>query len=156
MSHLVTSTFKVVEFSPTDYVAPIRTGLEVGHMHLTKEFTGGIEGRSVAQFSSAYSMDTGVGSYVALEVFEGRFDGREGTFAFAHTATTDGVDRSHHLVVIVPTSGTGSLVGLGGTGELIIDADGTHRLTFDVTYDGPVPSDQQPPSDQPAPPPAPA
>lgn len=134
MSHRVTSTFRVVDVTPTDYTPPIEVAHQVGHAYLTKEFTGQIQGRSVAQFSSAYSMETGVGTYVALEVFEGRFDGRDGTFAFAHTATTDGVDRSHHLVVIVPASGTGALVGLSGTGELVIDPDGTHHLDFTVSY----------------------
>lgn len=135
MSQLVRSTFRVIEFVPTDYAPPVEVGIPVGHASLTKEFTGGLVGRSVAQFSSAFSMETGVGTYVALEVFSGTFDGRHGTFAFAHTATTDGAQRSHHLVVIVPSSGTGELVGLTGTGELVIDADGTHHLDFDVTYD---------------------
>ncbi|MFN8084901.1 MAG: DUF3224 domain-containing protein [Dermatophilaceae bacterium] len=135
MSHLVRSTFRVVDVAPTDYAPPVEVGVPVGHASLTKEFTGAIVGRSVAQFSSAFSMETGVGTYVALEVFSGTFDGRDGTFAFAHTATTDGANRSHHLVVIVPSSGTGGLVGLTGTGELVIDADGTHHLDFDVTYD---------------------
>lgn len=135
MSQLVRSTFRVIEFVPTDYAPPVEVGIPVGHASLTKEFTGGLVGRSVAQFSSAFSMETGVGTYVALEVFSGTFDGRDGNFAFAHTATTDGAQRSHHLVVIVPSSGTGELVGLTGTGELVIDADGTHHLDFDVTYD---------------------
>jgi hypothetical protein len=135
MSHLVRSTFRVVDVLPTDYAPPVEVGIPVGHAYLTKEFTGAVAGRSVAQFSSAFSMETGVGTYVALEVFSGTFDGRDGTFAFAHTATTDGAQRSHHLVVIVPSSGTGGLVGLTGTGELVIDADGTHHLDFDVAYD---------------------
>ena len=135
MSQLVRSTFRVIEFVPTDYAPPVEVGIPVGHASLTKEFTGGLVGRSVAQFSSAFSMETGVGTYVALEVFSGTFDGRDGNFAFAHTATTDGAQRSHHLVVIVPSSGTGGLVGLTGTGALVVDADGTHHLDFDVAYD---------------------
>jgi hypothetical protein len=133
----VTATFTVTDFTPVAYDSPIAVGIPVGHAHLTKAFSGAIEGRSVAQFSSAFSAETGVGTYVALETFEGVFDGRRGGFAFAHTATTDGAERMHHLVVIVPSSGTDELVGLTGTGELTIDQDGTHHFSFDYELDAP-------------------
>ncbi len=32
---------------------------------------------------------------------------------------------------IVPSSGTGQLAGISGTGGLVIDADGTHRIWLD-------------------------
>ncbi|MFI8181832.1 DUF3224 domain-containing protein [Actinacidiphila glaucinigra] len=43
------------------------------------------------------------------KTFEGSLDGREGTFDFAHSATTSGSDRASDFFVIVPTSGTGEL-----------------------------------------------
>ena len=37
---------------------------------------------------------------------------------------------------IVPSSGTGELAGIAGTGVLVVDADGTHRMRFDYTLGG--------------------
>ena len=36
-----------------------------------------------------------------------------------------------HLLVIVPSSGTGELTGIAGNGRLTVDADGTHRLMLE-------------------------
>ncbi|MBP1159450.1 hypothetical protein ABIC28_005225 [Rhodococcus sp. PvR044] len=130
------STFSVTSFEPTEYTSPIQTGLDVGYTYMTKTFTGDIEGTSRTQFTSAFSQETGVGTYLAMESFEGSIGDRRGTFNFAHMATTDGADRSHHQLVVVPTSGTGDLAGITGTGELLVDADGTHRLRLDVEFAG--------------------
>jgi hypothetical protein len=54
-----------------------------------------------------------------------------GTFNFTHAATTHGADRDAEHFVIVPSSGTGELTGIEGTGGLAIDDDGTHRIWFD-------------------------
>jgi hypothetical protein len=43
------------------------------------------------------------------------------------SATTRGTDRAADFFVIVPSSGTGKLAGITGTGGIAIDADGTHR-----------------------------
>src|SRR3954466_15320104 len=105
----VTGVFTVTSFEPVDYTSPIQTGLQVGHAHMVKEFTGDLAGRSSTQFSFAFDQAAGTGTYVAMEAFEGSLDGRPGAFAFAHTATTDGTspERLAELVVIAPGSGTG-------------------------------------------------
>ena len=128
-----TGTFAVTSFEPTDYVSPVTTGVPVGHAHLVKEYSGAITGRSTAQFSYAFDDATGVGTYVAMDAFEGSVDGRSGTFAFAHTATTDGTGTARLVeqLVIVPGSGTGELAGLTGTGRIAVDEDGTHHLELD-------------------------
>jgi hypothetical protein len=125
------STFAVTTFEPTDYVSPITTGSPVGFAFMDKQFDGDVQGRARTQFTSAFDPQTGVGTYVAMESFEGTLGGRRGAFNLAHSATTTGTDRLHPLVVIVPGSGTGELEGLAGTGEIAVDADGTHRLTLD-------------------------
>jgi hypothetical protein len=127
------ATFKVTSFEPTEYTSPVTVGTSVGHALMVKEFEGAIAGRSTTQFSFAFDQAAGVGTYVALEAFEGTLDGKSGTFAFAHSATTDAVSpgRLHELVVIAPGSGTGELAGLTGTGSITIDADDTHRLVLD-------------------------
>jgi hypothetical protein len=130
------STFTVTEYKPTDFVPEIETALATGHAHLVKEFTGGLEGWALAQFSAAYNQGTGVGTYVAMESFEGTVDGLTGTFNFAHSATTDGgPERLEEFFLIVPSSGTGDLKGINGTGSISVDDDGTHRLELDYELD---------------------
>jgi hypothetical protein len=132
------STFEVVEFVPSDYVSPVTTGIPVGHAHLVKQFAGDLEGRATTQFSFAFDAASGVGTYVAMEAFEGTLGGRAGAFAFAHSATTDGQspERLHELLVIAPGSGSGDLAGITGTGSMKVDEDGTHRLLLDYELAG--------------------
>ncbi len=66
-----------------------------------------------------------------MESFEGSLHGRAGSFNFAHSATTRGTDRAAEFFTIVPSSGTGDLGTITGTGGLSIDDDGTHRLWFE-------------------------
>jgi hypothetical protein len=125
-------TFSVDEFVPGEWEPEIRTALGTGNARMVKSFEGGLTGRSVTQFSFCFDNDTGVGSYVATESYDGTVDGHRGTFNFIHSATTlGGGERLHDLFVIVPRSGTGELAGISGTGALVIDDDGTHRITLD-------------------------
>lgn len=126
-----TSTFTTSDFDITDYVPPITTGLPTGHLRMSKTYSGEVEGRSVTQFTSAFDQDTGVGTYVAMESFEGTVDGRAGAFNFVHAASTSGSDRSNEFGLIVPGSGTGELAGITGTVRLRIAPDGTHHMDFD-------------------------
>lgn len=107
------------------------TGLPVGVSTMEKGYQGGVAGRSATLFTFAFDQGTGVGTYVAMESFEGSLNGRPGAFNFAHSATTLGTDRRDEFFVIVPTSGTGELAGITGSGGMTVDADGTHRVWFD-------------------------
>jgi hypothetical protein len=127
-----TGAFSVSDFTPTDHASEIATALPTGHAHMVKTFSGAVEGRSLTQFSFAFSPETGAGTYVAMEAFEGTVDGRRGTFNFAHSATTSGSDRSDEFFLIVPNSGTGELVGITGTGRVVIDEAG-ERMEFDYS-----------------------
>jgi Protein of unknown function (DUF3224) len=126
-------TFSVKAFNPTSVtVEPaIATGLPVGVATMEKHFEGDIAGRSATLFTAAFDQAAGVGTYVAMESFEGTVNGRQGAFNFVHSATTTGTDRSSGYFTIVPSSGTGELAGISGTGDLAIDADGTHRIWLD-------------------------
>ncbi|MEV4612975.1 DUF3224 domain-containing protein [Kitasatospora sp. NPDC049258] len=130
-------TFSVKSFVPTELVpAPaIGTNLPVGVATLEKSFEGEVVGRSATLFTAAFDQETGVGTYVAMESFEGSLNGREGAFNFAHSATTSGSDRTAEFFTIVPASGTGELAGIRGGGGLAVDADGTHRMWFDYELD---------------------
>lgn len=128
-------TFTVDEFVPGDWTPEVVTALATGHARMTKIFEGGLEGRSVTQFSFCFDDESGVGTYVATESFDGTVDGRRGTFNFVHSATTlGGGERLHELFVIVPHSGTGELAGIDGTGALEIEPDGTHRVTLEFDF----------------------
>jgi hypothetical protein len=124
-----TGTFEVANFTPAP-VPPgdVKTAVPVGVATMTKTFTGEISGRSSTLFTAAYDQATGVGTYVAMESFEGSIAGLVGAFNFAHSATTLGDRSEAEFLVIVPGSGTGDLTGITGTGGLSVDADGTHTL----------------------------
>ena len=127
-----TGTFKVAAFTPAPVPSPaIATALPVGVATMEKSFEGDIAGRSATLFTAAFDQNTGAGTYVAMESFEGELNGAAGAFNFAHSATTLGTDREAEFLVIVPTSGTGALTGITGTGGLAVDGDGTHRIWFD-------------------------
>ncbi len=128
-----TSVFTVKSFIPTD-VTPtpeVSTAVPVGVAHIEKAFEGDVAGRSSTLFTAAFDQAAGVGTYVAMESFEGSVHGRAGAFNFAHAATTHGEDRSAEYFTIVPGSGTGELAGITGSGGLEIDEDGTHRMWFE-------------------------
>ncbi|MFT4035045.1 MAG: DUF3224 domain-containing protein [Patulibacter sp.] len=133
-----TGTFKVASFTPTD-LAPepaIDAGLPVTVSRMEKRFEGDICGRSATLFTAAFDQQRGVGTYVATESFAGSVHGAAGSFVFVHSATATPSartpsDRAHEFFLIVPASGTGDLAGLTGTGAIVIDADGTHRIELD-------------------------
>jgi hypothetical protein len=126
-------TFSVKSFKPTGLTPEpaITTALPVGVSTMEKHFEGGIAGRSATLFTAAFDLATGVGSYVAMESFEGSVDGKDGAFNFMHSASTVGGNRSAEFFVIVASSGTGQLAGITGAGGLANDADGTHRIWLD-------------------------
>ncbi|GHG93987.1 hypothetical protein GCM10018780_16930 [Streptomyces lanatus] len=124
--------FVPTELKPEPAVA---TGLPVGVATMEKQFEGDVVGRSATLFTAAYDQSTGVGTYVAMESFEGSLQGREGAFNFVHSATTSGSDRTAEFFTIVPSSGTGELAGITGGGGLAVDVDGTHRIWFEYGLD---------------------
>ncbi|MFG2880654.1 DUF3224 domain-containing protein [Streptomyces sp. NPDC048337] len=128
-----TATFTVKAFVPTELKPEpaVSTGLPVGVATMEKHFEGAAEGRSATLFTSAFDHAAGIGTYLAMESFEGSLNGREGSFNFVHSATTSGSDRTAEFFTIVPSSGTGELAGISGAGGMAVDADGTHRVWFD-------------------------
>jgi hypothetical protein len=130
-------TFEVSGFTgvPVEVSDPVETALGVGVATMEKRYEGGVEGRSITLFTSAFDPERGIGTYVALESFDGTLDGRAGTFNFVHVASTSGSDRFGEFFAIVAGSGTAELVGITGAGALEVDPDGTHRMRFDYTLE---------------------
>ncbi|MFF4338973.1 DUF3224 domain-containing protein [Kitasatospora sp. NPDC001540] len=124
--------FTVAEFVPAPVPeSDIKTAAGVGVATMRKEFSGEVAGRADTLFTAAFDQATGVGTYFAMESFTGTLGEAEGTFNFAHSATTLGTARDDEYFVIVPGSGTGALAGITGTGSIVIDEDGTHRVHLD-------------------------
>ncbi|MFF5338633.1 DUF3224 domain-containing protein [Streptomyces sp. NPDC013181] len=137
-------TFTVDSFVPSELkLEPeVTTALPVGVATIVKCFTGEVSGRSTTLFTAAFDQETGVGSYIAMESFEGTLAGHEGTFNFVHSAATGGSDRRDEFFTIVASSGTAALAGISGGGGLAVDEDGTHRIWFDFELAGPESSGQ--------------
>lgn len=128
-----TGTFSVKSFVPTEVVPDpaVPTALPVGVATMEKVFDGELSGRAATVFTAAFDQESGVGTYIAMESFEGSLNGRMGAFNFVHAASTTGTDRTAEFFTIVPSSGLGELVGITGTGGIDVDAEGTHHIWLD-------------------------
>ncbi|WP_433498375.1 DUF3224 domain-containing protein [Sphaerimonospora sp. CA-214678] len=111
-----------------------RDGAKLARATITKDFSGDIEGSSVAELVKAVADVPGSAGYVAIERLIGSVHGRSGGFVLMHTGLMDRGEASL-TVTVVPDSGTGELTGIRG--ELVIDVvDGRHSYTFDYTLEG--------------------
>jgi hypothetical protein len=125
-------TFEVADFTPVPVPGPqLQTAVPVGVATMDKTYEGEVVGRSTTLFTSAFDESTAMGTYVAMESFDGALGGRAGSFNFAHSKTTSGASPQDEFFVIVPGSGTSELAGISGSGGIKVDADGTHRIWFD-------------------------
>ena len=100
-----------------------------GRFDFTKTWTGGLAGTSAGTMLSAGERTAGTAGYVAIEVFRGTLDGRQGTFALQQFGSMDAAGMVVHYA-IVPGSGTGELEGLRGTVRLDV-VDGVHRVVLE-------------------------
>lgn len=104
----------------------------IGRMSGEKQWHGDLTGVSkVEMLSFGTGAKGSSGAYVAIEQFTGTLAGRSGSFVLQHNGTmTQGVPKL--VISVVPDSGTGQLVGLTGTLNIII-ADGKHSYDFEYT-----------------------
>ena len=129
------ATFTVESFVPSELQpapVPVATATPASVAVMRKRFAGAVDGVSSTVFTAAFDQETGAGTYVALESFEGSVGDVAGTLCFVHGASTTGGDRTDEHFAVVPGSGTGGLAGASGTGALTVDDDGTHRLWLDL------------------------
>ena len=102
-----------------------------GRMVFDKTFSGGLAGKSEGEMLTAGSPSTGSGGYVALERFEGKLDGREGSFVMQHSGVME--SGKYELdIKIVPDSGTGQLSGIRGSARITITG-GKHFYALSYT-----------------------
>lgn len=105
------------------------------HVHATFEYTGIVEGTSVADSLLYYAGEgysAGGLTSPGYERIEGIIDGRKGSFILRHEVGYDerGV---RGTFTVVPGSGTGELAGLNGSGT-IEGASETMNYTFDYSF----------------------
>jgi Protein of unknown function (DUF3224) len=102
---------------------------KLARLSIDKQFHGDLEATSQGEMLSAGTDIKGSAGYVAIERVLGRLSGRSGGFVLQHNATmTRGVPYLN--IIVVPDSGTGELVGLSGTMNIIIDT-GKHSYEFE-------------------------
>ena len=102
-------------------------GTELERVHISRTFTGDLEGESTAELLIARS--GGGGGYVGHDRISGRLAGKPGGFVFQHTGLM-GPAGVTNTGTIVPGSGTGELEGITGEGTMLADEDGNHTLTL--------------------------
>ena len=105
-------------------------GVELSRVHISRTFSGDLEGESSAELMIAKS--EGGGGYIGHDRITGTLAGRPGTFVFQHTGLM-GPDGVTNTGTVVPGTGTGELEGISGDGTMLADEDGNHTLT--LTYE---------------------
>ena len=100
----------------------------LGRMSLDKVYSGQLEATSQGEFLSAMGTEKGSAGYVAMERVTGTLDGKAGSFVLQHTGTMNRGTPTLS-VTVVPDSGTGELVGIGGTLRIDI-VEGKHNYEF--------------------------
>ncbi len=103
-------------------------GAEVSRVHISRTFTGDLEGSSTAELLIAKS--EGGGGYVGQDRITGALRGKSGSFVFQHAGLM-GPEGITNTGTIVPGTGTGELAGITGEGTMLADDQGNHTLTLD-------------------------
>jgi hypothetical protein len=103
-------------------------GAEVSRVHISRTFSGDLQGESTAELLIAKS--EGGGGYVGHDRITGTLDGKSGSFVFQHTGLM-GPEGVTNTGTIVPGSGSGALEGISGEGTMLADEDGNHTLTLE-------------------------
>lgn len=123
---VVNATF-VIEITPEEGLLPGTRRFE-----FAKVWSGDAEGASRGLMLAAGEPADGTAGYVAMEFFEGRIGGRQGTVAFQQFGSMRSGEQELRYE-LVPGSGTGDLAGVTGSLTLTIDDDGVHHVVFDLS-----------------------
>jgi hypothetical protein len=107
-------------------------GIEVSRVHISRTFSGDLEGESTAELLIAKS--EGGGGYVGHDRITGALGGKRGGFVFQHTGLM-GPEGVTNTGTIVPGTGSGELAGITGEGTMLADEDGNHTLTLKYSID---------------------
>jgi hypothetical protein len=104
-------------------------GSPLARMSIDKEFLGDLAGTSKGEMLTIGTTTKGSAVYVAIEHVTGTLADKRGSFSLHHTGIMNRGAPSL-TITVVPDSGTGDLVGLTGTLNIIIEG-GQHSYDFD-------------------------
>ena len=128
MSTKISATFEVANWHEKPFDE--RAGAaKLTNAHVTKTYSGGIEGNSVTEWLMAYA-DDGTATFVGIERIEGSIGGRRGTLVLRHVGTY-AADAAKAELVALAGCGSGDLSGVGGTGTFLADPSGKVGLDLD-------------------------
>jgi hypothetical protein len=102
-------------------------GVELTRVHISRTFSGDLEGSSTAEILIAKS--EGGGGYSGHDLITGTLGGRTGGFVIQHGGIM-GPEGISNTGTIVPGTGSGELEGITGEGTLLADEEGNHTLTL--------------------------
>jgi hypothetical protein len=103
-------------------------GVELTRVHISRTFSGDLEGSSTAEILIAKS--EGGGGYSGHDLITGTLNGRAGGFVIQHGGIM-GPEGISNTGTIVPGTGSGELEGITGEGTLLADEEGNHTLTLE-------------------------
>ncbi|TPH15667.1 DUF3224 domain-containing protein [Litorilituus lipolyticus] len=101
-----------------------------GRMLINKQYSGGLEGVGIGQMLSKRT-EAGASVYAAIEEFEGKVNGKQGSFSLFHTGQMSASSQELNIM-IVEGSGSGALEGITGT-LAITQSGGAHAYTFEYS-----------------------
>ncbi|MEO8453296.1 MAG: DUF3224 domain-containing protein [Gemmatimonadota bacterium] len=110
-------------------------GSTLARMSIDKQFHGDLAAASKGEMLAVGTAVKGSAGYVAIERVTGTLHGKSGAFVLQHNATMNRGTPALN-VIVVPDSGTGELVGITGTMNIIIAPDGKHSYEFDYSIAG--------------------
>ena len=96
---------------------------------VTKTFTGDIDGEGLVEYLMMYRSD-GSATFVGLERFVGRIDGKTGSFVLQRSGAFEG-GLAKESYSVIPGSATGELRGLQGEGTTAVGHGMEHPFTLD-------------------------
>ena len=103
-------------------------GAELDRVHISRTFSGDLEGSSTAEL--LISKSEGGGGYVGHDAITGALRGKTGSFVFQHSGLI-GPEGVTNTGTIVPGTGTDELAGITGEGTMLADDEGNHTLRLD-------------------------
>jgi hypothetical protein len=123
-------SFQITSFNEDTY-EDRGNGAKLTHASGDQAFSGDIEGDGQVHWLMSYRPDK-TATYVGLQRIEGEIGGRKGSFIIEATGDFDGAASRGNWSVI-PSSGTGDLKGITGTGSF--DAPGGPKATYALDYE---------------------
>ena len=97
--------------------------------HVDRTFEGDLQGASHTEYLMAYT--PAGASFVGLERFTGKLNGKEGTFAFQRDGDVGADGIVHERFHIIAGSGTGELEGISGNGTW----DSGHADSYPISFE---------------------